>query len=381
MPSRIRPNVLQMEPYAPGKPISEVKRELGLDSIIKLASNENPLGPSPKAIAAVKQAANQLHIYPDGAAFDLKSAISDKFGISQGNVVVGNGSDELIHLLGMVFLGDRSDEIIVGKPSFVRYDAAADLVPCVRKAVPLTSDLRHDLPAMAKQVNDNTRLIFIANPNNPTATIVTKAEIASFLRDLPDHVVVVLDEAYFEFATTDTNYPDSRELVLDGQNVVGLRTFSKAYGLAGIRLGYGFAPRSICDAIERAREPFNTNHLAQVAAIAALADHQHVEATVQNNSQQMARLVQFLHDRHLRVIPSSANFMFTDLGQPAQPVFHGLLQQGVIVRSGEAFGLPTFLRISIGTPQEMDQFETAFDNVVGNLKQHVGSKSAQEVKR
>jgi histidinol-phosphate aminotransferase len=235
--SLIRSNVLRMEPYSPGKPISEVRRELGLDRIIKLASNENPFGPSPKAVAAVQEAAKTMHLYPDADAFDLKKAIADRYGIPAGQVLLGNGSDELIHMLGMLYLGSPEDEVVVGDPSFVRYDAAAFLAPSKLIKVPLDSDYRHDLPAMARAATNNAKLLFIANPNNPTGTIVRQAELISFLKDLPENVTTILDEAYFEFAQADPGYPDSVDLIRDGYRVIGLRTFSKTFGLAGIRLG------------------------------------------------------------------------------------------------------------------------------------------------
>lgn len=209
----IRANVLKMTPYSPGKPIAEVKRELGLDRVVKLASNENPLGPSPRAVAALKQAAEEAHIYPDGAAHDFRQAAAAKFGVEYDSVIVGNGSDELIHLLGLVFLGNPEDELIVGYPSFVRYDAAAHLAGSKLIPVPLDSEYKHDLPAMARAVTDNTKLMFIANPNNPTGTLVSRSEVDKLLQDLPPHVTVVLDEAYFEFAATEPGFPNSVDYV------------------------------------------------------------------------------------------------------------------------------------------------------------------------
>lgn len=359
----IRPTVRKMVPYSPGKPVSEVQRELGLDHIVKLASNENPLGPSPLAVQAVRKAAERLHVYPDGAAYSLKQAIADKFGVPTGQVIVGNGSDELIHLLGLVFLEGEGHEIVVGDPSFVRYDAAAHLGNAGLIKVPLDAGFRHDLPAMARAVNDRTRMVFIANPNNPTGTIVGKTELQSFLDDLPPHVVTVLDEAYFEFARAVPEYPNSLDLLRDGYGVIGLRTFSKAYGLAGIRLGYGFAPEEIVDGLDRAREPFNTNDLAQAAGVAALEDDAHVTKTLENNRDGMARLVRCLEAIGARPVPSHANFVFADLGRPARPFFDALLRQGVIVRSGEAFGTPNCVRISIGTEFEMDRLERAIAHV------------------
>lgn len=360
----IRPNVLRMQPYSPGKPIAEVKRELGLECIVKLASNENPLGPSPKAVAALKQAAEEAHIYPDASAHDFRRAASEKFGVPYEQVLVGNGSDELIHLLGMVFLEKPEDEIIVGYPSFVRYDAAAHLAGSKLISVPLDADYRHDLPAMLAAVTPNTKLMFIANPNNPTGTLVTKAEVDALLDQLPDHVTLVLDEAYFEFAADQSDFPNSADYIREGRNVVGLRTLSKTYGLAGIRLGYGFAPPVIADAINRAREPFNVNSLAQVAGVAALADDEHVKRTVENNRRGLERLAGVFEKLGAKPCPSFANFIFADLGQPARPVFQALLERGVIVRPGDVLGSPTCLRVSVGTEEEIEVFVEAIEDVM-----------------
>ncbi len=356
MSLRIRPNVLKMEPYSPGKPISEVKRELGLDRVVKLASNENPFGPSPKAVAAVQQAALDMHIYPDGAAHDLKVAISRKFGVSFDQIMVGNGSDELIHILGLVFLGGESDEMMMGDPSFSRYDAAAHLAPSQLVKIPLDSEYRHDLDAMAGAVTPNTRMIWIANPNNPTGTIIRKHAFERFLDSIREDIVVVLDEAYHEFAESDPELPNSIDYVKQGRNVIGLRTFSKAYGLAGIRVGFGVAPEGIIDATNRAREPFNVNSLAQAAAIAALDDTEHVIRTVEHNRRGLDRLNAAFRELGAEPMESHANFVFADLKQPARPVFAALLKRGVITRSGDVLGLPNCLRVSVGTDEEIDIF-------------------------
>jgi len=360
----IRPNVLRMEPYSPGKPVDELKRELGLDRVVKLASNENPFGPSPKAVAAVKKAAERMHIYPDGAAYDLKTALSKHLGMPAGNLMVGNGSDELIHMIGLILLGDENDEMIIGDPSFSRYDANAQLGPSRLIKVPLDAYHRHDLPAMARAASDNTKLIWIANPNNPTGTIVRKLELDRFLNDIPAHTVVALDEAYFEFAAHDPGYPNSRDYVLAGKNVIGLRTFSKAYGLAGIRVGYGFGPEAIIDAINRVREPFNVNCLAQIAGIAALEDEEHVRKTVENNRRGIELLAGAFERVGAKPCESFANYIYADLGRPARPVFQALLERGVITRPGDVLGDPNCLRVSVGTEEEMKIFIQELENVL-----------------
>lgn len=359
MPARLRPNVLRMEPYLTGKPIDEVQREYGLDRIVKLASNENPFGPSPLAVKAIKEASEKMHLYPDGSAYALKQALAYRFEIPASQVILGNGSDEIIHLLGLMYLGTEDDEMIMGDPSFSRYDASAHLAPSTLVKVALDADYRHDLKAMAKAVTPKTKLLFIANPNNPTGTIVSQSEVEYLLDEIPDHVTVVLDEAYQEFAAHAPGYADGLGFVKAGRNVIVLRTFSKAYGLAGIRVGFGFCAPEVVDAMNRAREPFNVNSLAQAAAIAALDDEDHLKKTVENNTRGLERLAQIFRKVGARPIESYANFAYADFGRPAQPIFQALLQQGVITRSGEKLGNPTCLRVSVGTDEELDAFETA----------------------
>ena len=353
----IRPNVLDMHPYSPGKPIEEAQREFGLERVVKLASNENPLGPSPKAVAAVQAGALNMHLYPDASGHALREALSARLGVPFDQIVIGNGSDELIHLLGLVTLGSEEDEIVVGNPSFVRYDAAAQLAPCRLVKVPLDGAFKHDLPAMARAVTERTKLVFVANPNNPTGTVVRQPEWDAFLRDLPAHTLVVIDEAYFEFAAHLPDVPDGVKDVLAGRQVVAMRTFSKTYGLAGIRIGYACCPPAFSDAIRRVREPFSVDALAQVAAIAALEDRAHIEATLANNRLGLETLAAAFREHGFEPTESYANFVFADLGRPAAPIVDALLRQGVIVRGLGAAG---WLRVSVGTPEENALFVEAF---------------------
>lgn len=361
----IRPNVLAMAPYVQGKPIEEVKRELGLDRVVKLASNENPFGPSPKAIQAVQDAAATMHMYPDGSAYELKQAISKKFDIAPSQVFVGNGSDELIHLLGLLTLGSPDDELMMGDPGFARYDASAHIAPSKLVKIPVDKNLVHDLEAMADAVNPRTRIVYLANPNNPTGTVSRKEAVDRFLDRVPEEVVVVLDEAYFEFAAELPEFPSSLDYVKAGRpNVVGLRTFSKAQGLAGIRVGYGFASERIVDAINRAREPFNVNRLAQVAAIAALEDDEHVRKTVEHNRRGLDLLAGVFREVGAEPYESFANFIYADFHRPSRPIYQALLERGVITRPGDLLGNPTCLRVSIGTQEEMDIFVEELRNVM-----------------
>ena len=356
----IRPNVLEMHAYSPGKPIEEAQREYGLERVVKLASNENPLGPPPKSIAAVRAAASEMHLYPDASGHALREALSQHLDVPFDQIVMGNGSDELIHLLGLVTLGSPEDEVVVGSPSFVRYDAVAQLAPCKLVKVPLDSTFKHDLSAMARATNENTKLVFVANPNNPTGTVVRQAEWDAFLADLPAHTLVVADEAYFEFARHLSDVPDAVRDVRSGRQVVAMRTFSKTYGLAGIRIGYACCPPDVSDAIRRVREPFSVNALAQVAAIAALEDREHMAATVANNRAGIETIAAAFREHGFEPTESYANFVFADLGRPVAPLVEALLREGIIVRGLGA----QWLRVSVGTPEENALFVAAFRKVV-----------------
>ncbi len=370
MPTPVRPNVQRMHPYQPGKPISAVKRELGLERVVKLASNENPLGPSPEAVAAIRRALGELNLYPDGAAFELKAALSERFHVPAAQIVVGNGSEELIANIALALIVDREDEILTSELSFPRYDAAAELAPCVLKKAPLTPDWRFDLAAIARNVTQRTKIVYIANPNNPTGTIVTRKELGRFVEDIPDSVLVVVDEAYFEFARHCEDYPDACEYVLQGRNVVALRTFSKAYGLAGLRVGYGFAPEYLARAIDQVRAPFDLNSLAQAAALAAIEDDEHVERTLRNNAGGLAALQVAFEELGCRITASYANFHFVDLGRPAGPVFDALLAKGYIVRPIPA--APNHIRVTVGTPDENRKLADALRSAMAGLNPQPG---------
>ncbi|MCH7903539.1 MAG: histidinol-phosphate transaminase [Armatimonadetes bacterium] len=363
MPYRVRPNVMKMRAYSPGKPIDELKRELGLAEVVKLASNENPLGPSPKAVAAVKDAASGMNLYPDASGYAVKQKISERFEIDPKHIVLGNGSDEVLNLIGQVFLGGHEDVVVAGSPSFVRYRALAQLADCAFTSVPVNGHWRHDLVAMATAITPATKLVFIDNPGNPTGTILNVDEVDEFMSAIPEGVVIVFDEAYYEFARHEPGYPDSLRYLRDGKPVIVVRTLSKSYGLAGIRIGYTFAPVEVVDAIDRVREPFAVNSLAQVAAIAALDDDEHLANTLAVNREGRDRVSERMSELGFDTIESFANFICIDVKRPAQEVAEALLRQGVIVRSGHALGMPRHIRVSIGTPDEMIRFLEAFESV------------------
>ena len=337
--------VCDLVAYEPGKPIDETARELGLDptQIVKVASNENPLGPSPLAKHAMRTALDAAHIYPDGGGYRLRTAIADALALDRENVVLGNGSNEIIELLCHTFL-NRESELIAAEHAFVVYKLMATLFGAKYLEV-ADPDFIHDLDAMADAITANTRLVFIANPNNPTGTMVDQAAIERFMDRLPDHVIAVFDEAYIEFPET---APDTLRYVREGRNVCVLRTFSKIHGLAGLRVGYGLAPAHLADLLQKARQPFNVNAIAQAGALAALSDTQHVANTRNTNREGMAFYEQAFLQRGLQYVPSHANFLLVKTGG-GDRVFHDMLQQGVIVRAMSSYKLPDWIRLSIGT--------------------------------
>jgi len=353
--------ILRLKPYVPGKPIEEVERELGITNIVKMASNENPLGPSAKAIAAMKQAVEKVGLYPDGSCFALRQAVAAHLGVRPDNLFFGAGSDEVIHFIGLALL-EKGDEVIQADPSFVRYEAAAILNECVCHMVPL-KDYTHDVDAMAARINDRTKLVFVANPNNPTGTIVTHQEVERLLSRMPERAVLVLDEAYYEYVER-PDYPKALPWALEGRNVILLRTFSKIYGLAGLRLGYAIAKPELIGCLEQVREPFNVNSVVQAGAIASLQDPDQVIRSRKVNSEGKRQLYAAFERLSLPYVPSEANFVFVDVKRDSVQVFKELLKRGVIVRTGDIFGTPTHIRVTIGTKEENDRFIAALTEVL-----------------
>jgi histidinol-phosphate aminotransferase len=346
-------NILRLKPYVPGKPIEEAQREYGLTDFCKLASNENPLGPSPLAVEAIREAAAKVGLYPDAACYQLTRDLAAHWGVEPENLIIGNGSDEIIQFIGLAFI-EPGDEVLTATPSFVRYEAAAVLNNADLIEVPLR-DFTFDLEAMADRLSPRTRVVFIANPNNPTGTMVTRAEVERFLVRVPERALVVMDEAYFEYADS-PDYPDSWEYVRQGRNVIVLRTFSKIYALAGLRVGYGMARPELIQYLHQVREPFNVNSLAQAAACASLRDPDQVARSRRVNREGKAKLTSAFDAMGLPHVPTAANFILVDVRQDCRQVYEGLLRRGVIVRTGDIFGLPTHLRVTIGTPEENDRF-------------------------
>lgn len=360
--------VKTLQPYQAGKPISELKRELGLDDIIKLASNENPLGASPKAIEAVKKLADDVGLYPDGNGFDLKRMLSDFHDIPQKHITLGSGSDHLIELISRVFL-DSGRSMVMSQYAFAIYAITGKSTGAeLRFADALPPDhgeqpYGHDLDAMLSLIDDTTRVVFIANPNNPTGTFVDGASLKKFLAAVPEDVVVVLDEAYTEYVE-DESYTDGSALVKEHANLIVLRTFSKAYGLAGLRVGYALANPVITDLLNRVRLAFNPNLLAQAAAVAALGDREHIRKTVELNREGMRQMTEAYTDMGLEFIPSVGNFLTVKVGD-AKAVNEALLKEGIIVRPLAPYGLTEHLRISIGKPDENCRLISTLRRIVG----------------
>jgi histidinol-phosphate aminotransferase len=360
-PPPIPSHVQQLRPYVPGKPIEEVEREYGVRNSIKLASNENPLGPSPRAVEAIQAALKNLALYPDGACYSLVQALSRHWEVAPENLAVGNGSDEIIHYLGVAFLRP-GDQVLTGDPSFVRYESAAVLNEAEYVAVPLREH-RFDLEAMAERLSPRTRIVFIANPNNPTGTMVGRREVERFLDRCPEQTIVVMDEAYYEYVD-DPDYPESWSYVREGRNVVILRTFSKIYALAALRVGYGMARPEIIQAVHQVREPFNVNSLAQAAAVASLSDPEQVVRSRRTNTEGREYLYAEFRRLGLPYVDTQANFILVDVRRPCRPVFEGLLRRGVIVRTADIYGLPTYLRVTIGTQADNARFIRELEGVL-----------------
>jgi histidinol-phosphate aminotransferase len=360
-------NIARIRPYVPGRNEEDVEAGPGAAPPLKLASNENPLGPSPLALEAARSALAQCHRYPDGSGRRLRAALAEKFRLPEEQIILGNGSTELVELLARTFLG-REGWAVMAQHTFVMYRIAVQSVNGNAREVPLRA-MRHDLEAMsAAACAPATVLVYIANPDNPTGTYVTSAEMERYFSTIPEKVITVLDEAYAEFMERE-DYPSGVELLRGGKRVVVLRTFSKAYGLAGLRLGFGLAPADLISGMERVRSPFNTSRVAQAAGLAALGDAEHVARSRGVVAQGREFLESELRRRGLSFVPSVTNFILLDAARSAQEVHRALMARGVIARPLGPYGLPTCLRVSVGTPAENARFLQALDAALGQSGQ------------
>ncbi len=354
--------VATLVPYPPGKPLDELERELGISGAIKLASNENPLGPSPVAQAAILAAVPHLHRYPDGRGYYLKQKLAGSLGVDMAELVLGNGSNEIIELVVRTFLRPGMGTVF-SYPTFLVYEKVVQGAGGTVTRVPLRK-FRHDLSAMARVVDGNTRLVFIDNPNNPSGTLLPPADVKSFIEDLPETAIAVLDEAYRDFVRG-ADLLDPAELLHGRHPVIFLRTFSKAYGLAGLRLGYGLAPAELVDYLDRVRQPFNVNTLAQVAAMAAMDDDDFYRRTREVVWSGLDWLWEKLDEIGLKYHHTQTNFFLIELDRPAEEVTQAMLREGVIIRSMKSYGLEKYIRINIGLPEENERFVKSLRKVLG----------------
>ena len=354
-----------IQPYSPGKPIWEVQKELGLERVIKMASNENPLGPSPMAVKAIQESLADLNRYPDADASVLRDAIAGRYGVEKAQVITTNGADELITLISEAFL-EQGDEIIVPSPSFSEYDFGAHIMSAVVKPVLFDEGFQYNIDKLVEAVTEKTKIIYICSPNNPTGTYITRKQMKDLLAKLKD-VLVVFDGAYSQYADEE-DYTDGLEFVNGGHPLVALQTFSKIYGIAGVRVGFGIASPEIIKSILKVKEPFNVNTLAQIAASAAINDADHVEASFNANKKGRDFLYNSFEKLGLPYIKTTANFILVQVGPNGEEVYQQLMANGIIVRYGKTWGLPEHIRVTIGTQEENDLFIETLTNILNPLK-------------
>jgi len=359
----IRKGMIDLKPYIPGKPIEEVKRELGLNEVVKLASNETSIGPSPLAIEAVKNEIENINLYPESSSRLLREKLAHKLKVAKEMIIVGNGEDDIIDLIGMAFINE-ADEVITGEITFPAYETAVKIMGGKLISVKL-KNFRFDLEEIIQRINEKTKIIFLCNPNNPTGTIVTREEVTSFIEKVPRDVIIVFDEAYYDYVE-DENYPNSLSYVLEEKNVIVLRTFSKIAGLAGIRVGYGISTPELIGYLNRVVNPFTTNRLAQVAALASLDDEEHRKKVLRSNQEGKKYLYRELKEIDLFYLPTEANFIFIDLKEDSEVIFEKLLKKGVIIRPGKTWGCPNFIRVTIGTAYENEKFIQALKEIMSS---------------
>lgn len=368
--ARACPQVAALAPYVPGKPLDELERELGITQAIKLASNENPLGPSPRALEAMRRAAAQAHLYPDGNGFKLKQALAGHLGVAIEGITLGNGSNDVLDLVARAFLGEGRGAVFA-QYAFAVYAISTQAVGGIAQVAPaLPADhpeqpYGHDLDAMLAAIDERTRVVFLANPNNPTGTWVSKDALHRFIAAVPEHILVVVDEAYIEFVDEQLDFANALAWLEQFPNLIVTRTFSKIHGLAGLRVGYAVSHPAVAEVLNRVRQPFNVNLLALDAACAALDDVEHVARSRAINTQGLLQVREGLQALGLQALPSLGNFLCIDMQRPAQPIYEALLRQGVIVRPVSGYGLPQHLRVSIGTQQENARFLHALQQVLG----------------
>jgi histidinol-phosphate aminotransferase len=356
-----RKGILDLKPYSPGKPIEEVQRELGLKDLVKLASNENSIGPSPEAARAIEAELGNIFRYPDPPCTLLKSALAKRLGVTEEMITLANGSDNIIHMIGAAFI-DEGDEVIMAEPTFSIYESVTLIMGGRPISVQLKDDT-HDVEEMSQRIGPKTKLVFLCNPNNPTGTLIPKDALRRFLASLPGRIIVILDEAYFDFVS-EKDYPDGISLLGGDCNLIALRTFSKFYGLAGLRIGFAVSEGGIIGVMERVREPFPVNRFAQAAALAALRDEKHVKRVLRTNKEGKTFLYGEFERLGLDYVPTQANFIFVDFKRDSRKIYDTLLKEGVIIRPGFIWDYPTSARITIGTMAENRRFIEKLERVL-----------------
>ncbi len=361
--SLFRKELETLKKYVPGKPIEEVKHEYGLTDIVKLASNENPLGPSPKAQAAIVEAASQVHIYPDGVAAELREKMAKFYGISADMIMFGNGGEEIIKMLAYAMVA-KDDEVIFAWPSFSLYDIATNLMGGKSVSIKTVGDYKHDFKAFIEAVTDKTKMVFVCNPNNPTGNIMTKDELDYLVANLPEHILLVLDEAYFEYAKVSPQYPNGLDYLAKRPNTVIIRTFSKVAGLAGLRVGYMISSPEIISEMSKVKNVFNSNRVAQIAAVAALDDRDHINKTVELNYKSLDMMKQFFDSKGLSYTLPNANFIWVNVARDSRIVNEELLKRGVIIRPGFLWGEDNYIRVSSGTIEQTEKFIDAMEAIL-----------------
>ncbi|HNX29699.1 MAG TPA: histidinol-phosphate transaminase [Syntrophomonadaceae bacterium] len=359
--NKARREIFELKEYVPGKPVEEVERELGISGVIKMASNENPLGASPMAVEAIKANLDRVHYYPDSNCYYLKEKIAASFGIDAASILIGNGSDELLRLIAETFL-NRDDEVIIADPTFSEYEFTVSVMGAKCIMVQL-KDYSHDLNAILKAVSEKTKIIYLCNPNNPSGTIFEQAAIEAFMQKVPRDILIIFDEAYGEYADKE-KFVSGLKYLKQKSNVIILKTFSKIYGLASLRIGYGLTSPEIASAVKRVFEPFNVNMMAQVAALAALDDALHVQKSLQVNSRGKEYLYAAFTAMGLDYVPTQSNFILVDTGRDCREVFESMQQNGVIIRPCDSFGYKNHIRVTIGTDDQNQRFIAALKTVL-----------------
>lgn len=358
-----RKEMEMLKTYVPGKPIEDVMRTYNVTDIVKLASNENPLGPSPLAIKRIQEEACNIHLYPDGAALQLRTALAEKHDVNIDQILIGSGGEQIIKLIAHALINE-GDEVIFANPSFGMYEIMSTHIGAKCLSIPLTEDMKHDFKQFKEQINSKTKIIYICNPNNPTGNIMTRSEVENFLKVIPEDIVVLLDEAYFEYAALDPDYPNGLDILKDRENTIILRTFSKVSGLAGLRVAYCFSNPRMISEMTKIKGVFNANRIAQYAALASMKDDKHLDETLELNRKSLEMMMNYFDANGLEYVKSHTNFIFVNIKKDSRLVNEELLKKGIIIRPGFLWGYDDYIRVSTGTLEQTEAFINGLDDVL-----------------